>query len=216
MATMTNPARSERLAYVAAAEEFGAHGATLCDPWDVAALSAHIVLRESRPDVAPGIMIPALAGRLERAQTELAGIDFAALVDRVRNGPPVWSPARLALVDDAVNLVEFYVHTEDIRRANGQEPRTLPADVERALGRTLKRLGVLMFRSSPVGVTLEPTGRTPYAVHPPTDLGEVHLAGPVGELLLAAYGRIRVARVEATGSQEAIAALSAADLGFGG
>ncbi|MEO7069678.1 MAG: TIGR03085 family metal-binding protein, partial [Nostocoides sp.] len=161
---MTKPARSERLAYVAAAEEFGAHAATLCDPWDVADLSAHIVLRESRPDVAGGIMIPALAGRLERAQKDLAGTDFGALLDKIRSGPPVWSPNRLAPVDDAVNLVELYVHTEDIRRANGQEPRPLPADVERALGRRLRRTGTLIFRKAPVGVHLEPTGRSSYAV----------------------------------------------------
>jgi uncharacterized protein (TIGR03085 family) len=213
---MTNPARSERLAFCAAAEELGAHAPTLCDPWDVAALAAHVVLRESRPDVAGGIMIPALAGRLERAQEELAGTDFGELVEKVRTGPPVWSPTRLSKVDDAVNLVEFYIHTEDIRRASGQPPRTLDPKVERGLGRALKRMGTLMFRKSPVGVTLEPTGRTPYSVHAATDLGEVHVAGPVGELLLVAYGRIRVAQVEVTGPDDAIAALGTAELGFGG
>ena len=213
---MTNPARTERLAYCAAAAEFGAEATTLCDPWDVAALTAHIAVRESRPDAAPGIMIPALAGRLDRVQKDLAATDFDALLERVRSGPPVWSPTRLAVVDDAVNLVEFYVHTEDIRRANGQGPRELPHKVEKQLGRTLKRLGVLMFRSSPVGVRLQPTGRKDYEVHAPTDLGSVHVTGAVGELVLVAYGRIRVARVEVTGSDEAVAALRTADLGFGG
>lgn len=213
---MTNPARTERLAYLAAAEELGAHAATLCDPWDVAELSAHIVLRESRPDLAAGIMLPALAGRLERAQTRLAASDFEVLLRRVRTGPPLWSPTRLARIDDAVNLVEFYVHTEDIRRAHGQGPRALPADVETSLGQALKRMGTLMFRRCPVGVRLEPTGRTAYSVHAPTDLGVVQVTGPVGELVLVAFGRIRVADVKVTGPEEGIAALRTADLGFGG
>ena len=210
------PARHERLALCDIAAELGPDAPTLCDPWTVADLLAHLVVRERRPDLAAGIMVSQLAGRLEQGQAEIAAGDFDELVEQVRSGPPLWNPSRIGLIDEQTNVVEMFVHQEDIRRANGMGPRELPPRVEKALGKTLKRLGLLMFRSSPVGVRLEPTGRNAYSVHGATDLGEVHVTGRVGELVLVAYGRIRVAEVEVTGPEAAVEALRTAEgLGFG-
>ncbi len=210
------PARYERLALCDSAVAAGRDAPTLCDPWTVADLLAHLVVRERRPDLAAGIMVAPLADRLERGQAEIAAGDFDELVEQVRSGPPIWNPTRIGLVDEQANVVEMFVHHEDIRRAAGLGPRVLPPHVEKALGKTLKRLGILMFRSSPVGVVLEPTGRSPYSVHAATDLGEVHVSGRVGELVLVAYGRIRVAEVEVTGPDAAVEALRTAEgLGFG-
>ena len=210
------PARSERLALCDVAAQLGPDAPTLCDPWSVSDLLAHLVVRERRPDLAAGIMVSQLAGRLEEGQAQIAAGDFDELVEQVRSGPPIWNPTRIGVVDEQANIVEMFVHHEDIRRANGMGPRALSHRVEKSLGKTLKRLGTLMFRSSPVGVTLEPTGRSAYSVLAAPDLGEVHVTGPVGELVLVAYGRIRVAEVEVTGPDAAVEALRAAEgLGFG-
>jgi uncharacterized protein (TIGR03085 family) len=210
------PALLERRSLCDVAASLGPDAPTLCDPWTVADLLAHLVVRERRPDLAAGIVVPQLSDRLERGQAEVAAGDFGELVEQVRSGPPIWSPTRIGVVDEQVNLIEMYVHHEDIRRANGMGPRDLSPRLEKALGRALKRAGLLMFRSSPVGVVLEPTGRKPYPVHGRTELGEVHVTGRVGELVLVAYGRIRVADVEVTGPDAAIEALRTAEgLGFG-
>ena len=56
----------------------------------------------------------------------MAEQDFTALVERVRNGPPRWSPMALPPLDRALNTLEYFVHHEDIRRAApGWVPREL-------------------------------------------------------------------------------------------
>jgi hypothetical protein len=58
----------------------------------------------------------------ERRRTEVARQDFPALVATIRSGPP---PGffRLGWVRRIPNLNEYFVHHEDVRRANGRGPR---------------------------------------------------------------------------------------------
>ena len=49
--------------------------------------------------------------------------DFAWLVARIRSGPPIGF-FRIGWVRSLANLNEFFVHHEDVRRANGLGPRT--------------------------------------------------------------------------------------------
>ena len=60
------------------------------------------------------------------------------LVARIRSGPP---PGffRIGWVRAFPNLNEFFVHNEDVRRANGMDPRTLTPDLEAALWRNVRR-----------------------------------------------------------------------------
>ncbi|KRE52849.1 TIGR03085 family metal-binding protein [Phycicoccus sp. Soil748] len=213
---MTHLARSERDAFCDSLLTAGPHAPTLCSPWDAAELAAHVVVRDRRPDLAPGIWVPPLAHRLEEGQAAYAAKPFPELVDLVRSGPPVWSPVRLAPVDDVVNLVELFIHHEDVLRGDEQRgPRRVVADREsRALWRSLSRLARVFFRRSPVGVVLRtPDGRTLHA-RSTTELGTVVLEGRPEELLLTAYGRRRVAEIEVTGSKDAVDALWAAPLGL--
>ncbi|MGO4342773.1 TIGR03085 family metal-binding protein [Pedococcus sp. 2YAF34] len=213
---MTHLARSERDAFCDSLLTAGPHAPTLCSPWDAAELAAHVVVRDRRPDLAPGIWVPPLAHRLEEGQAAYAAKPFPELVDLVRSGPPVWSPVRLAPVDDVVNLVELFIHHEDVLRGDEQRgPRRVVADREsRALWRSLSRLARVFFRRSPVGVVLRtPDGRTLHA-RSTTELGTVVLEGRPEELLLTAYGRRRVAEIEVTGSEDAVDALWAAPLGL--
>ena len=78
------------------------------------------VIRDRRPDLAPGIWVPLLASRTDEGIAAYAAKPWAELVDLVREGPPVWSPARVPPIDDAVNLVEFFIHHEDVLRGDEQ------------------------------------------------------------------------------------------------
>ena len=218
MASMTSEmrvpvVRAEREALCDTFLEVGPDAPTLCDPWRARDLAAHLVVREHRPDLAPGIWLPALAGRLERGQKDLAAGDWEALVSTVRSGPPWWSPTRLDRVDALVNTVELVVHHEDVLRGDGAvgPRREVPGRTERAVLSALRRSARLMFRRSPVGVRLVAPGAEPVVAGP--DAPVVTVTGAPVELLLLAYGRMRVAALDLDGAPDDVAALRAARLG---
>lgn len=212
---MTGLAQLERQSLCTTLTRVGPHAPTLCEGWDTADLAAHLVVRERRPDAAAGVVIPALAERTARVQDGYAGQTWPTLVEMVRQGPPGWSPTRVPAVDEAVNLVEFFVHHEDVLRASDAPThRALDDDLRSALWARLKQMGQLMFRRSPVGVVLVTPDHGRRSVHGPTKLGTVVLRGRPEELLLFGYGRSAVAEVEIEGEPEAVAALQGASLGL--
>ncbi len=75
-------------------------------------------------------MIPPLAGYTARVQQALRESQpFGALVEKLRSGPPVWSLLGLPVVRDRANLHEFFIHHEDVRRAQpGWSVRDLPPE----------------------------------------------------------------------------------------
>lgn len=205
----------ERTTLARALTEAGPDAPTLCEGWRTRHLAAHIVLRETAPLAAAGIVVPALSGRTERAVAELAStatdpVGFAALVARVLAGPPRWSP--MSWAGEAADLVEFFVHTEDVRRGAGQvEPLELEPGHTRALWQRLVRGAPLLYRRAPVGVVLVVPGGPRRAVRRArADAGTVVVRGDVGELLLHAYGRGEAARVHVLGDALDVAALNRA------
>ena len=52
-------------------EAAGPDRPTLCEGWRTSDLLAHLLLRETRPDVAAGIVLPPLASRTERLTRRL-------------------------------------------------------------------------------------------------------------------------------------------------
>lgn len=211
---MTTHAQSERRMLCDELERRGPDAPTMCAGWATRDLAAHLLIRESRPDLAMGVLLPFLRGRLEREHRALAGGDYRQLVARVRDGAPVWHPARLPAVDERVNLTELFVHLEDVRRASpGWEPRDLGAELQSVLWRALRRIARLIFRRSPTGVVLVAEGHGRYAARPPGKHGTVVVRGAPGELVLFAFGRASVARVELQGEAADVAALRAARLG---
>jgi uncharacterized protein (TIGR03085 family) len=214
MACMTHLARSERDALCDTLEAVGPEAPTLCSPWTTADLAAHLVVRERRPDLAAGIWVPLLSGRTTAAMSEYAARPWSELVDLVRSGPPTWSPARVPAVDNAVNLVEFYVHHEDVLRAAAAGPqREVAPRLERGLWSALARLGKVYFRKAGTGVVLIAPDHGRAAVKGPNHLGTVVVQGPPSELVLLAFGRGSVVSVDAQGAPEAVQALMASDLG---
>lgn len=205
----------ERAALADALTAVGPDAPTLCQGWSARHLAAHVVLRETAPLVGAGIVLPVLAERTEQriqamGDGHTSPVAYAALVRRIRNGPPVWSPLRWA--GDAGQLTEFFVHTEDVRRAGpgGVDvvPRPRQAGHDEALWHGLGRMARLAYRRCPVGVVLaDGTGRNLRA-RAAAD-GDVVVRGPVGELLLHAFGRAAVAHVTVEGTAAAVAALDA-------
>jgi uncharacterized protein (TIGR03085 family) len=211
---MTSPARRERSALCDTFETVGPDAPTLCSPWRTRDLAAHLVIREGRPDAALGMFVPPLAERARRVQDGYAVEPWPELVERVRTGPPSWSPTRLEPVDTVVNLAEMFLHHEDVLRAAADwDPRPLPDDLEQGLWSVLTRTGRLLFRRSPVGVVLvTPTYGRRLVRTPPSGAGSVVLRGTPGELLLHASGRQRVARLTVEGPVDARAAFQDTDL----
>ena len=213
-------ARTERAALADALIEAGPHAPTLCGGWTAADLAAHLVIRESRPDAAVGIVARPAARWTARVQTALRDrTPYPRVVDRLRAGPPPWSPFRVGSLDEAANTVEFFVHHEDLRRAaEGWEPRRLDEEFSEVLWSRLRRSARLMFRASPVGVTLVCTAagggplRTVLAKAATPQM--VTVTGEAQELLLFAFGRKDAARVESAGDESAVARLRGAKLGM--
>lgn len=206
--------REERLALAALLEKTGPDAPTLCAGWRTRDLAAHLVLRESRPDAAAGMLGGPLAGHTAKAQRRLgARLRYAGLVQAFRNGPPRLSPFALPWVDDAANTVEYFVHHEDVRRAVPDwAPRQLPDGLSEALWRRLK--GVKMFlRKAPVGVELArgdgsaTDGR--YRLTVKNAMPAVTVTGTPAELTLWAMGRASAADVRLDGPGEAVARLQA-------
>ncbi|MEU7167313.1 TIGR03085 family metal-binding protein [Streptomyces morookaense] len=210
---MSTHAQRERLLLADLLETAGPDAPTLCEGWTARDLAAHVVVRERRADAAAGVLFKPLASRLERVQAEFAAKPYEELVQLVRSGPPKVSPFALKQIDEAANTVEFYVHTEDVRRAQPDwTPRSVDPVFADALWTRLETAARMLGRRSPVGLVLRrPDGRVTVARK---GAPVVTVTGEPGELTLFAFGRRDAARVELEGEDTAIAKLRAAKLGI--
>ncbi|MFD7479614.1 TIGR03085 family metal-binding protein [Streptomyces sp. NPDC059837] len=204
---MSTHAKRERLLLADLLEAEGPDAPTLCEGWNTRDLAAHVVVRERRADAAGGLLIKPLAPRLERVQAEFAEKPYEELIQLIRTGPPRFSPFALKQIDEASNTVEFYVHTEDVRRAQPDwTPRPLDPVFQDALWTRLERTARLAGRGAPTGLVLRrPDGQTAVA-HRGTPV--VTVTGEPSELLMFALGRQKTADVELEGDKDAIAKLS--------
>jgi uncharacterized protein (TIGR03085 family) len=206
---VTGWAATERQALVRLARSLGPDAPVVPEGWRTADLVAHLYVRERRPDATPGVVLPGAfatyTGRVMASALRVTGYD--GLLDRLESGPPL----PLRPVDDAANLHEFFVHHEDIRRANGESTRLLPADLEEAMWARLRRAArVLLRRVDGVRVELSAGKRVPIGVgRGPT----VQVSGSPGELLLFAFGRARVADVDLVGVDADVQTVLASRLG---
>jgi uncharacterized protein (TIGR03085 family) len=222
---MSTVARSERHALCDTLSLLGESAPTMCEGWNTRDLAAHLVMRESRPDGAAGVIFSPLAGYTARVQAQIATAPWEDLIDRVRSGPPRWSPLRWDLADRLANTVEFYIHHEDIRRAQTDwTHRLLDPALESELEGALRRIARLLCRKVKAGVILAITGTDDTGA--PASTGAVRmvtahkgsptatLTGPPGELLLYLYGRKTEAKIEISGAPGAIAAVESAKFGI--
>jgi uncharacterized protein (TIGR03085 family) len=206
--------REERLALATLLEESGPDSPTLCAGWQTRDLAAHLVLRESRPDAAAGVLGGPLAGYTAKVQRRLgARLGYAGLIEAFRNGPPRLSPFALPGVDEAANTVEYFVHHEDIRRALPEwTPRELSGGLSESLWRRLKSTKMSLSKA-PVGIELardngdDGNGRFRLTVKNATPV--VTVTGAPAELTMWALGRVSAANVRLDGPEEAVAKLRA-------
>lgn len=214
MNASTYPAQRERAALCDLFSEVGPDAPTLSGDWTTRDLAAHLIVRERRPDAAIGILVSAAAGYTDKVQQDVAEGKWSDLVDTVRSGPPLWSPTKIPAIDKAVNTVEFFVHHEDVRRGGATwEPRDLDADLTDALAGMLSKMAGRLVKSSEVGIMLEPDdGRSPIiakAAEP-----SVTVRGPVGELVLFAFGRQAHSKVALSGDKRSVEAVKNASFGL--
>ena len=193
----------------------GPSAPTLIEGWTTHDLAAHIVLREHDLVAGPCLVLPGPFQRFaERRRASLVRRkDFAWLVARIRSGPPVGF-FRFGWVRDLANLNEFFVHHEDVRRANGLGPRSLTPAMEAAVWRNVRRGGrFLSRRLRGCGLEIEWAGTHERATARPGS-PTARLSGPPGELLLYVFGRQAVAQVEVSGPPDAVAAVRRTHFGM--
>lgn len=186
-------------------DEFGPDAPTLCAGWTTFDLAAHLVVRERNPVAAPGILVERLSGLAERGMEREKRRGYQAVVERVRGGPPI-GPFAVPWLREQINLVEYTVHHEDVRRANELPRRTDIGDLQDALWRKVGPLARFAIRGLPkgAGLTLVRAGTGDVAHARRGDERTATVTGEPIELLLWAYGRRDHADVEVSGATEVL------------
>jgi uncharacterized protein (TIGR03085 family) len=195
-------------------DQLGPEAPTLLVPWTTYDLAAHLVQREHDHLAGPGLVLPGAWARFaERRRKALVLSDFARLVTTFRSGPP---PGffRIGWVRRLPSLNEFFVHHEDVRRANGRGPRTNEHAMDEALWRNVSRAPwFLARRLRGAGLELQWAG-TVRTVRARRGEPVARIAGPPGELLLYLFGRQGAAQVEVSGPAAAVEAVRRARFGM--
>jgi len=214
---MAKHARDERQVLCDLLSEVGPDAPTLCAGWRTRHLAAHLIVRERRPDVAPGLVLGgSFARHTARVTERRAGRpDWDRLVGRLRSGPP----AVLRAVDDPINLIEYFVHHEDVRRAvDGWTPRVLAGEVDDALWRLQRgRIPMQVRQIRNVDLSIARPGHDPVTVgrRRSSEAGRpVVVTGEPGELALYFFGRRNHAVVELTGDDDGVAEVRSATFGL--
>lgn len=211
---MTSHAAAERTALCDLLDDLGPRAATLCAGWDTHDLAAHLAVRDRNYLAAPGYLLSSLADHTAKIEREYrAAHGYPECVQVVRGGPPAWGPVGMPVVRESVNLLEYVIHHEDVRRAQpGWQPRVVAPGLADAVWSRLRVVGRMLFRKAPVGVRMTRPGGEPTRVR--TGAPEVTVVGEPIELALFAYNRRDVARVEFEGDQDAVNRLRVSPLGL--
>ena len=205
-------ARKERQALCETARSVGPKAPTLCEGWDVKDLLCHLLVRESSLVGAPGIAIPALSRLTDKKMARLKEQPFERLVERLRTHRFTFYV--LPPVDAAFNTLEFFVHHEDIRRAQqGWRRRNLPDDALDTLWQALRSQGTALARATGVALVVRRTDTDETTTLLPGG-DPVEVSGPVSELVFFLFGRTQVRGLHFDGPAEKVARLRRAELGF--
>jgi uncharacterized protein (TIGR03085 family) len=193
--------------------EVGPEAPTLCEGWATLDLAAHLVIREHDPRAGLAIVGgERFAGLEANLMGKAKGQGYEAIVERLRGGPPL-IPWRLPGLRTPLNLNEWFVHHEDVRRANGLGPRHAMDELDAALWVLAGRTARLSTRNlKDAGLTAVAPGHGERVVKKRDPM--VTLTGAPQELVLYVNGRRDVALVELTGDQAGRDALASAQLGI--
>jgi len=202
--------RAERNALCDLFTRVGPTAPTLCEGWTTTDLATHLVVRERKPLAALGLVLSPLAATLQTTMARMSATkSYEGLVAMVRSGPP----SLLRPFDAAMNMVEYFIHHEDVRRGGGDttpRPGADIAEIEEALWRSLRRGSRKALGSTGLDL-VHADGRIAHVRpgHPTATL-----TGRPGEITLYLSGRRSTAHVELGGPPDAVAALSDARFGI--
>ena len=196
---------TERATMVQTLKDAGPDAHTLCEGWQTRHMAAHLLLRESKPSVAAGIAVPPLADRTERITCELAeSLDsqrkYEGAVESFANlTGPLGIRTRKPSADAAMNVIEYFVHIEDIRRAQPEwEPRKVSREQQAYMWSVLtKRAKMMAGKHFPQGLVLKAPEFSPEQKTVVKGKNPVTLTGEPGELVLYLFGRADQALVTA-------------------
>jgi uncharacterized protein (TIGR03085 family) len=184
----------ERLQLCDLLDELGPDAPTLCVGWTTSDMAAHLVLREHFRRW----------GDDRRAAAKAKGYSY--LVSRLRAGAP--APWRIPGVRTLANGLEYFIHHEDVRRANGRAPRDDIPDVEDLSWRMSGFLGRRLARAvRSFGIELVSADGRRRAFGPEA---KAVMSGPPTELVLYLAGRRSAANVGLSGPDDAVAAVERA------
>ncbi len=190
--------RRERTALCDTALQVGEDQPTLSGEWTVKDLVVHLLIREGSP-AAAGIFVSPLAGLTEHESRRIGRRDFTVLVEKLRSGPPLYSPYAVPRLDRLLNTLEYFVHHEDVRRAQPTwSPRDLDDRAERAVWRALHPMAKVLTRPVPAGVVLEDS-LSGSRLSASRGAGRTVVRGRPSEIALYLFGRKEQADVEVTG-----------------
>ena len=206
-------ATTERQAFSDALLQVGADAPTLCAGWTAYDLASHCWVRERSVKALLGIGLARFAPLAEQEMADVRErLGFVELASRLRDTPR--TPVTLVPGgDDLVNGLEYFIHTEDVRRANGLPARPVDPAFEDVVWKRLRLLGRAFFAKVPVGVRLERSDAPAPAVRVKAGASTVTGVGRPTELLLFAFGRKDAADVRLIGEPESVDAVRHADLG---
>ena len=200
----------ERAALCDTFDKYGSEAPTLCEGWLTLDLAAHLMAREARSDAALGLVVPPLAGHLQKVMDKYKAEGYEPLVAALRTGPP-WMHRTGPLATANVN--ENFIHHEDVRRASGETPRVIDDEMDAILWKMLG-FGARMSKKAVKGAALTlrtPDGRERVVS---TEGAAVSVTGAPGELTLYMSGRKEAAAVALDGDPVAVAIVTAAKFGI--
>ncbi|MDO4929423.1 MAG: TIGR03085 family metal-binding protein [Corynebacterium sp.] len=186
-------AQTYRHKLASALREAGPDAPTLCEGWRAADLAAHLYIRENKPLAAAGIFVSPLHKVFEKTEAEILAQPYEQTIAAWEKGPSKRNPMKYA--DQYMNGAEHFVHYADVARAQDPECE-LPLDAQQAkeLHRATAFIAKRELAKAPVPVIAFPDGMPRIIIKDKKGvslLGDdvVRLSGPIGEILLWAYGR---------------------------
>ncbi|MFT3860761.1 maleylpyruvate isomerase family mycothiol-dependent enzyme [Micropruina sp.] len=172
---------------------------TLCRGWTAFDLAAHLDALCRDPVSWPGIGLAALAALTQRRARRLQQrLGYPDLVQRLRHRSPVIPLFHLdPLLGWPHHLGEWFVHTEDVRRANGLPLAEPDAELDALLWKQVQTAARILCRRGDGLVLRCPDGpEAPVVAGPRPRL----VTGAPGELMMFVYrGRAADVRVEPVG-----------------
>ena len=205
--------RRERHALCDTALDVGPRAPTLCGGWDARQLVAHLLVRERSLTGAAGIILSPLAGMTRRAMARASREPFPDMVRRLYD--PGVTPYRLPGVERLTNTLEYFVHHEDLRRAQpGWKPRELPDADEDELWKLLRGAARLASRKAGVPIVVRRSDRPGADATVRRGDDPVVVTGRPSELVLFFFGRQQLRDVTFDGPPTSVTTLRDSDLGL--